>query len=152
MEAVLASTLVRPVQAWRQTGSVHIRGLQARCIIGVRAWERKRRQRVVIDLAFESDLAPAAVRDDLREVVDYKRVKDQVLRHVQQSRHLLLEALASSVADLVLGDERIQAVDVTVEKPGALTSATSVAVRIQRQRAPSSSSAMEATGHAKEQA
>jgi 7,8-dihydroneopterin aldolase/epimerase/oxygenase len=118
------------------TFEVRIEGLSASCLIGTRAWERRVTQPVRIDITFAADLAAAASADDIALAVDYKDLKDRVLRHVAASRFHLLEALAASVADLVLADARVASCDVTVAKPGALTGAESVAVRIQRRRAP----------------
>lgn len=116
------------------TFQVRIEGLSASCVIGIRPWERRTVQPVRIDIAFEADLAAAAARDDFSLAVDYKELKDRVLEHVARSRFQLLEALAASVADVVLADARVASCDVTVAKPGALTGAESVAVRIQRRR------------------
>jgi 7,8-dihydroneopterin aldolase/epimerase/oxygenase len=116
----------------RLDGEILLRGLAARCVIGVRPWERRRRQRVVLDVALTADLGAAASTDDLAQALDYKVLKDDILAHVRTSSFRLLEALAASVADLVLADPRVRAVDVTVDKPGALTGARSIAVRIRR--------------------
>lgn len=115
-------------------GTIIVRGIRARCIIGERAWERRRRQRVLVDLAVEADLGPAARLDDLAQALDYKTLKDRVRGHVAASQHRMLEALASGIADLVLEDPRALGVEVTVEKPGALSGAKTVAVQLRRRR------------------
>lgn len=125
-----------PAAAMAPLSTILIRGLRARCVIGIRPWERRRRQTVVLDIAFEADLSLAAGSDDVRHTIDYKEVKDRVLAHVEASRYNLLEALAASVADLVVADARVSSCDVTVDKPGALRKARSVAVRVARRRAP----------------
>ena len=135
MKAVGGKTMVSTGATAAETGTILIRKLQARCIIGIRGWERRRKQKVRLDVAFAADLAPAAASDRITDSVDYKQVKDRILGHVESSRFQLLEALAASVADLVLEDPRVSAVDVTVDKPKALSGAKSVAVRIQRSRA-----------------
>ena len=113
---------------------IHIRGLGARAIIGVRPGERRKRQDVVLDLSFDTR-SRAGRSDRIADAVDYKRVKDAVLAHVERSRWHLLEALAESVADLVLREPGVTAVQVTVDKPGALRFARSVAVEVRRSRA-----------------
>ncbi|MFO1532911.1 MAG: dihydroneopterin aldolase [Thermoplasmatota archaeon] len=118
----------------RLAGAILLRGIRSRCVIGERDWERRRRQRVRIDVELETDLGRAAATDDLAQAIDYKAVKDRVRAHAAASRFHLLEALADSVARLVLEDARVQAVQVTVDKPGALSGARSVAVRVARRR------------------
>jgi len=66
--------------------------------------------------------------------VDYKSVKQTVLGHVEASEFYLVEKLADSVADICLADPRVKKVDVTIDKPGALRFARSVAVAITRER------------------
>lgn len=111
-----------------------IEGLEVECIIGTRDWERTTRQRVVLDLAVATAIGPAASSDDLSDALDYVELKEAVLAHVQASRFRLIEALAESVAVLVLANPRAAAVTVTLRKPGALTGARSVGVRIIRVR------------------
>lgn len=112
---------------------IHIRGLAASAIIGIRPEERARTQRVVIDLTLDV-VSRAGRTDRIADAVDYKRLKDAVLSRVRNSRFQLIEALASNVADLCLRHHQVRAVEVTVDKPGALTSARSVAVSLRRQR------------------
>jgi FolB domain-containing protein len=112
---------------------IHIRGLSARAIIGVRPRERIRRQRVSLDITMDV-LTRAGGTDRLADAVDYVRIKDAALRHIEGSQHQLLETMASAVADLCLRHPAVQAAEVTVDKPGALTGARSVAVTLRRER------------------
>jgi FolB domain-containing protein len=111
-----------------------IRDLSARCIVGVADWERTTRQSVMLNITLECDLARAGQSDRLHDTIDYKSLKDEVLRVVEQSQFRLIEALAENVATLCLRDVRIQAATVSVDKPGALSGARSVAVEIRRDR------------------
>ena len=54
---------------------------------------------------------------------------------VQQSEYLLLEKLADQIAQIAFKDAKVEAVDVGIDKPGALRFARSVAVEISRTRA-----------------
>ncbi|MBF0382667.1 MAG: dihydroneopterin aldolase, partial [Magnetococcales bacterium] len=58
----------------------------------------------------------------------------QIIAMTEASSFYLVERLASQIADLALGDERVERVEVTVEKPGALRFARSVGVTIERSR------------------
>ena len=115
---------------------IRIRGLHLRTVIGVHEWERHARQDVLLDLEVEVDLSRAAASDSLDDALDYRALTKRVIEHVEQTRHHLLEALAEAVARLVLDhDARARAVRVTVDKPGALRFARSVAVEVHRRRA-----------------
>jgi FolB domain-containing protein len=122
------------VKDGKEAWTIHIRGLRTKCIIGTQPKERRRKQRVVMDIAFTADLHQASRSDAIADAVDYKVVKDHILEHVSASRYELLESLAASIADIVL-EHGARSVDVSVDKPGALTGARSVGVRLQRGQA-----------------
>jgi D-erythro-7,8-dihydroneopterin triphosphate epimerase len=113
---------------------IHIRDLLARCIVGIYPEERENRQDVVLNLTLYADLRAACRSDAIEDTVDYKAVKKKVLAMVEQSSFNLVERLADEVARVALEDPRVQSVDVTVDKPGALRFARSVAVQIRRMR------------------
>lgn len=113
---------------------IHVRDLQVPCIIGIFPKERLAKQTVLLNLVLECDLAPAARSDRIEDTVDYKTLKDRLVGEIGRSEHFLIERLAQHAADLCLADIRVRAVTVTVDKPGALTGARSVAVEIRRER------------------
>ena len=66
--------------------------------------------------------------------MDYKGIKKAVIRLVEDSTFNLIETLADRIAQTCLSDPRVDAATVTVDKPGALRFARSVAVEIRRNR------------------
>ncbi|MBF0622604.1 MAG: dihydroneopterin aldolase [Magnetococcales bacterium] len=114
---------------------IFIKDLRLRCIIGIREWERKTLQNVVINLTLSVDLAKAGQSDDIDDTVNYKTLCKRIISMTEASHFFLVEALAEKIAQIALEDERIHAVEVQVEKPGALRFADSVGVIIERKRA-----------------
>jgi FolB domain-containing protein len=114
---------------------IHIRDLLARCIIGIYPEERENRQDVLVNITLYADLSEAAQSDRIGDTVDYKRLKKRVLEEVEGSSYYLVERLAGRLAELCLEDPKVRRVEVTVDKPGALRFARSVAVEIVRERA-----------------
>jgi len=113
---------------------IFIRDLVVRCIVGINPHERNHRQDVTINITLHADLRQAAASDRIEDTINYKTIKDQVVEMVEQSQCLLIERLAQQIADLCLAEPRVRMVEVTVDKPGALRYARSVAVQIVRQR------------------
>ena len=111
---------------------IFIRELALRCIIGIYPAERREKQDIVINVEMHCDLRKAGRSDDLNDTVDYKAIKKGILKLVEESGFLLIEALAENIADLALGDGKVQRVVVTIDKPGALRFAKSSAVEINR--------------------
>ncbi|MFA6030251.1 MAG: dihydroneopterin aldolase [Elusimicrobiota bacterium] len=114
---------------------IRIKDLALRCIVGLYPEERREKQDVVIQVRMETDLSEASRRDDLAHSVDYKAVKKRILAVVESSSYKLIEALAGRVAELCLEEPRVRAVEVEVEKPGALRFARTVSVVVRRERA-----------------
>jgi D-erythro-7,8-dihydroneopterin triphosphate epimerase len=113
---------------------IHIRDLKLRCIIGIYPRERRRKQNVVVNITLETDLRAAGRSDAIADTVDYKAIKLEILDFVRGSRFQLIEALAEGIAAICLKDPRVQSATVTIDKPGALRFAHSVAVEVARSR------------------
>ncbi len=111
-----------------------IRDLLVRCVLGVGADERREKQEVVINIALGADLRAAGETDHFDEQLDYRLIKKRVVASVEASQFYLVEALAERVARLCLESRGIEEVQVTIDKPGALRFARSVAVEIHRTR------------------
>ena len=113
---------------------IHIRDVECDCVIGVNAHERDHRQRIVINITLACDLAAAGASDRLADTVDYKALKDRIIEFVGSSAYFLIERLAEELARMCLEDGRVLSSTVTIDKPGALTGARSVAVQVERTR------------------
>ena len=111
-----------------------IRDLLLRTVIGVNPEERGIKQDVVLSLELSCDLSKAGASDRLEDTVDYKRLKWTVIDFVESSSFQLLESLAERVAGLCLEPALIEEVKVTLDKPGALRFARSVAVELTRRK------------------
>ena len=118
----------------RPLDAIHIRDLHLRCIIGVFDDERRAKQDVVITVSMNADLRQAGVSDRIEDTVDYKGIKKRILALVEESTFFLVESLADNIARICLENERVMCARVTVDKPGALRFARSVAVEIVRER------------------
>ena len=113
---------------------VIIKNLLARGIIGVRDWERKRAQDILINITLFTDTHRAAETDHINDCVDYSKMSKKVLAHAEGAQRLTVEALANDLATLCLEENLVQKVIVRVEKPGAARFAESVGVEIERSR------------------
>ena len=111
---------------------IHIRDLALRCIIGVDEEERREKQDVLISITLHTHLARPCRTDDFADTVDYRALKKRIVALVEASEFRLIEALADAVARECLQFEGVRRVDVTVENPGALRFARTVAVEISR--------------------
>jgi dihydroneopterin aldolase/D-erythro-7,8-dihydroneopterin triphosphate epimerase len=113
---------------------IYIRDLCVRCIIGIYPQERTDKQDVVINIVLEGDLSSAGRSDDIADTINYKTIKKRVLKLVEKSSFFLVEKLAEEIAVICLKEKLVRRVTVTLDKPGALRFARSVAVEITRDK------------------
>ena len=79
----------------------------------------------------ESEYDNAVIGD----TVNYRTAAKAIIQHIEEGRPLLVERLAMELAQICLeSDEKIEAVELTVEKPGAVRFAASVGLTIFRKR------------------
>ncbi len=112
-----------------------IRDLLVRGIVGINPEERRERQDILVNVTLWADTRPAAASDDIADAVNYRTITKAMIAHIEGSAPYLVERLAADLAEICFAqDPRVQAVEVSVEKPGALRFARSVGVTIHRQR------------------
>ena len=113
---------------------VIIKNLLARGIIGVRDWERKRAQDILINIILYTDTRQAAKTDDINDCADYSTISKKAQAHAESAERFTVEALANDLAELCLEEKNVMKVNIRVEKPGAVRFAESVGVEIERNR------------------
>lgn len=115
---------------------VLIEDLRVLTVIGALPHERDASQPLRVDLSIGLDLHDAGTSDELDDTVNYGLVAEQVVGLAQSTKHVLLERLATDIAHLVLGFDRVEQVDVTLTKlrPPVPTPVGTTAVRIVRTR------------------
>lgn len=111
---------------------IFLRGLQVDTVIGIYDWERKIRQTVIIDLDMATDICRAAATDDIVHTLDYKAVSKRIITFVEASEFFLVETLAERITAIILEEFAVPWVRLTLNKKGAISSATDVGIQIER--------------------
>ncbi len=112
---------------------VRIKGLVCRAHVGVPAAERKKRQKILLDIELGLDLRRAGRSDRVEETVDYAAVAREVKELAEGGPFKLAETIAEAAAERVLALFKVDQVTVRVRKfsvPGT----TSVGVEITRSK------------------
>jgi dihydroneopterin aldolase len=119
--------------------AILLEGIQVPAALGVTAAERRMRRPVLLDLEVERDLCAAGRSDRIRQTIHYKRIYEVVEDVASNQEHKLVEALATRIAEAVLGKFDADAVTVSVRKPKPIAGVMDHAgVRIRRVRSGSS--------------
>ena len=98
---------------------IELRGLAVRGRHGVFDHERSNGQDFVVDITVWIDLADAATSDDLADTYDYAALAQLASDVVAGPAHNLIEAVGGDIAERVMDDQRVHAVEVVVHKPQA---------------------------------
>jgi dihydroneopterin aldolase len=98
---------------------IELRGLTVRGRHGVFDHERANGQDFVVDVTVWIDLADAAANDDLAGTYDYAALAQLAADIVAGPPRNLIEAVGGEIADRVMDDQRVHAVEVVVHKPQA---------------------------------
>ena len=115
---------------------IHIRDLLVNAIIGINPDERITPQDVLVNATLYFDTRAAGVSDDMDDSINYSTVTKAMRAHIETSEPGLIERLVADLARISFEtDGRIEEVEITAEKPGAVTDTRSVGVSIHRTRA-----------------
>lgn len=113
---------------------IFLTGLTTDCIIGIWDWERRVKQKVVVDLEMSADIRRAAASDAIEYTLDYKKVAKRLLAFVGDSQFQLVETLAERIAQLVVTEFDVAWVRVRLNKQGAIRGSRDVGILIERRR------------------
>ncbi|MDQ0771068.1 dihydroneopterin aldolase [Pseudarthrobacter defluvii] len=105
---------------------------------GVFDFERREGQPFVVDAVLCLDFTEAAQSDDVRDTAHYGEVARRITEWISGEPLNLIEALAVRIADSLLAEFKLQAVEITVHKPQAPIEVPfgDVAVTVRRERVP----------------
>ncbi|RAX18603.1 dihydroneopterin aldolase [Pseudarthrobacter sp. AG30] len=108
---------------------------------GVFDFERREGQPFVVDAVLYLDFAAAAESDDVRDTAHYGEVAQRITDWIAGEPLNLIEALAVRIAESLLDEFPLQAVDITVHKPQAPIAVPfgDVAVTVHRSCVPADS-------------
>jgi dihydroneopterin aldolase len=112
-----------------------LRELRVETVIGFYEWERHVKQTVSIDLEVATDARRAAAADAIGSALNYEQLANRIGEVVGAAQFKLVESLAETVAEVVIGEFGAPWVRVAVSKPGAVRAARDVGVIIERGRA-----------------
>ena len=113
---------------------VLIKDLLVRGVIGISDTERANPQDILINVVLYADISAAGESDKINDCVNYRTVAKKLFAHAEKAARFTVEALATDLAKICLGEPGVQGVRMRVEKPGAVRFARSVGVEIERFR------------------
>jgi dihydroneopterin aldolase len=98
---------------------ITLTGLRVRGFHGVFEQEKRDGQDFLVDITAWIDLTDAARTDELGKTLHYGELAERAAAIIGGQARDLIETVAGEIADDVLTDGRVTAVEVTVHKPSA---------------------------------
>ncbi len=111
---------------------IYLNDLCIDTVIGVYDWERRVKQKIIIDLEMATDIRKAAASDNLDDTLNYKAVAKRLIDFVGQSDYELVETLAERITEIVLNEFNVPWVKLRLNKQGAVRGARDVGIIIER--------------------
>lgn len=111
---------------------VLIEGLVVETVVGVYDWEREVTQALVLDIEMAWNNRVPGASDDVADALDYAMVSERADLCLRELKPKLLEHGAEVLAGVLQRDFGVRWLRLTLRKPGAIPTARSVGVCIER--------------------
>ena len=111
---------------------IFIKNLQVYGILGIHPREQRTPQKIRVSVEVSTDISEAAENDDVLKSVDYSVLSQEIIRFIDASHFLTIEALIEAMAENILENDLVSSVWIRIEKPNAVSEAESVGVEITR--------------------
>ncbi len=105
---------------------IRIKNLLLRTQIGFNQHELGKMQDLLLNIEIYYSIAGEETSDNPAEALDYRTICKKIIQMVESSHYALLEKVANNVCNLIMEIERVQKVNIEVDKPHALRFAESV--------------------------
>ena len=119
---------------------IELRKLEVECLIGVYPRERVTPQKLVLDVALETDSRPAGLGAGLEATIDYSQIAGELTFILEGAHFELIEEAAEALAAWLLSpgkvrknQSRIHRVRVSIEKPEAMGGFATPTITISRE-------------------
>lgn len=112
--------------------TVFVKNLKLNAVIGCLDWERQIKQALLLSFELKTCHQKISQRDDIVDAYDYAHICERITAFVSDSQCKLIETLAEQIAQLLMQEFSVQALRLTLEKPGALPNASTVGVTLER--------------------
>jgi len=111
---------------------IYLNDLRVDAVIGIYEWERRTRQRVILDIEIGVDISKAASTDDIENTLNYKAVAKRIINYASESSFQLVETLAENIARIILSEFNVTWCRLRLNKQGAVKGVRDVGVIIER--------------------
>lgn len=115
-----------------------IKNILAYGILGILPNERVERQPIIVNVTLDIQkdfLNRASQSDNIDDAVDYSKICDRLVNHIETASDKLIEKLIIDLTGIIFAEfPPVEKVKIKIEKPTALKFADAVGIEIERNR------------------
>ena len=93
--------------------TIYIENLTFKCIVGILDFERKKRQRVIVNLSCDYEFKDGSF-------IDYAEVSELVKRTMKDKKFKLLEDAVKTLSELIKNKYEVENLQLKISKPNIL--------------------------------
>ena len=113
---------------------IYLKNLKVKTRIGIFDWEKQVDQIINVNIELGVDTKKASETDDIKYALNYKNISKKVINYIENNRFNLIEQLAEKLAEMILSEENVLLVKLTISKPGAIRGSEDVGITITREK------------------
>ncbi|HOF00130.1 MAG TPA: dihydroneopterin aldolase [Spirochaetota bacterium] len=113
---------------------IDISGMKLKIIVGVFPIERKRKQKIYLDIQIDYDADLAAATDDVKNALNYKSLIENIETQVRETKFYLLESLVAFIGEIILSNSLARSVAVKAAKGKIFKNVDRVSVTYQKSK------------------
>ena len=103
-------------------------------IIGIHKHEKVNKQKIIFNIVINVNQNIIPDEDNLSSIVDYEKITNKLKNLTKSKSYNFLESLAEDSFQEIFYDKRINSVKIKIEKPDAITNASSGGVEVFKSR------------------
>ena len=103
-------------------------------IIGIHKHEKINKQKIIFNITINVNQNTIPDENNLSSIVDYEKITNKLEFLTKNKNYNFLESLAEDSFKEIFMDERINSINIKIEKPDAIKNAKSVGVEVFKSR------------------
>lgn len=113
---------------------IFIENIPTQAIIGINDFEKLAPQKLIVSVRLGTDITQAVQTGDIQHALNYDAISRFIDEKVQASQFELLESLADYLVQQLFANFTMTSIELTIQKPGAISYSQQVGLTIYRER------------------
>ena len=108
-----------------------LKGIISECIIGINDYERKNKQKVIVDITIFHDFLN--LDDDIEKTVNYSDIYKFAKKFISGTNYNLIETLGNNLAKKIISEFNIKKIKIELFKPSVYEKDETVSIKLERE-------------------